>query len=542
MFDRRHRDQTLAALGEPFDLVVVGGGINGCGILYAASLRGLRALLVERDDLAAGTSSRSSKLVHGGLRYLRQLQLRTTRLSCRERDRHLRLDPDLVESLPFLYPARKSDRVKGWQVGLGLTLYDAMTAGARHRRLAPEEIAALAPDLDLGGLDRALAYHDARVDDARLTFAVAASAAAAGGRVLTRAEVVEGLSGSDGTLRRLRVRDLESGAVHEVAGAVLVNAAGVAVDEIRHRCGLTGRRLRPSRGSHLLLAAGRLPLASAVSFPAADGRPVFLVPHPEGVLVGTTDVFHDGALDDPRPSRDELDYLFSAVVTRFPAARLTWADVTGTFAGLRPILDHGARTPSEASRDEGIWEENGLLSVAGGKLTTWRVTAEEAVAAAVARLPAERAAAVGPPASEGAPLVGRAPCDLATRLLASAGSSLRLSREVATAMARRLRALAPLALDLARNASELAPLDDGSDLCAAEARVHLRHGLVVRLEDLLLRRTRIGTWTPRQATALAPRLAAVACDEMGWTAADFDRELERCERALAGWRPEGALG
>ena len=542
MFDRSHRDHALASLAEPFDLVIVGGGINGCGILYAAALRGLSALLVERDDLAAGTSSRSSKLVHGGLRYLRQLQVRTTRLSCRERDRHLRLDPDLVEPVSFLYPARRDDRVKGWQVGLGLTLYDAMTAGAPHRRLAPTEIAALAPDLALDGLDRALLYRDARVDDARLTFAVAASAAAAGALVLTRCEVMEGVRDPSGVLRRLRLRDLESDATLDVEGRVLVNAAGVAVDEVRHRCGLPGRRLRPSRGSHLLLPPGRLPLDAAVSFPAADGRPVFLVPHPEGVLVGTTDLFHDGALDDPRPSRAELDYLLAAVVARFPAARLGWADVCGTFAGLRPILDHGARTPSEASRDEGIWEEQGLLSVAGGKLTTWRVTAEEAVDAALARLPRERAAATGPAATAGAPLVGRAPRDLAARLLATVAAPARLSHGVAGALARRLRALAPLALDLARNGAELAPLEEGTDLCVAEARVHFRHGMVLRLEDLLLRRTRLGTWSPRAALAIAPRLAALAREEMGWGGARFDREHERLESALAGWRPEGACG
>jgi glycerol-3-phosphate dehydrogenase len=180
--------------------------------------------------------------------------------------------------------------------------------------------------------------------------------------------------------------------------------------------------------------------------------------------------------------------------------------------------------------------------VAGGKLTTWRVTAEEAVDAALARLPRERAAATGPAATAGAPLVGRAPRDLAARLLATVAAPARLSHGVAGALARRLRALAPLALDLARNGAELAPLEEGTDLCVAEARVHFRHGMVLRLEDLLLRRTRLGTWSPRAALAIAPRLAALAREEMGWGGARFDREHERLESALAGWRPEGACG
>ena len=536
MFDRHWRERALAALGGGFDLVVVGGGINGCGILYDAALRGLAVLLVERGDLASGTSSRSSKLVHGGLRYLRQLDLRTTRLSCRERDRHLRLDPDLVEPLPFIYPARRGEALKGWQLDLALGLYDRLTAGPeRHRRIGAEEALALAPGLDLGALDRVLAYRDARVDDARLVFAVAASAAAAGALVLTRVEVERGHADAGGRLRRLVLRDLESGRAHEVEARVVVNAAGVAVDEIRHRCGLEGRRLRPSRGSHLLLPAGRLALASAVSFPAADGRPVFVVPHPEGILVGTTDLFHDGPLDDPRPSRAEVDYLFAAVRDRFPAARLAASDVAGTFAGLRPILDHGAKSPSEARRDEGIWEESGLLSVAGGKLTTWRVTAEEVVDAVVARLPEERAARLAPCLTAGAPLAGRCPLDLAARLAEGRG----LDPAVAAALARRLRALAWLALDLARGPAELAPLAPGADLTVAEARVHLRHGAVARLEDLLLRRTRIGMWSPALALELAPLLRPVFGDELGWSSARFDAELDGLEAALAGWRPEG---
>jgi len=258
------------------------------------------------------------------------------------------------------------------------------------------------------------------------------------------------------------------------------------------------------------------------------------VPHPEGVLIGTTDLFHDGQLTDPRASRAECAYLLAAVQTQFPTAHIAARDVVATFAGLRPILDHGAKTPSEASRDEGIWEEDGLLSVAGGKLTTWRITAKEAVDAALKRLPAERIAQAQPCATAGAPLVGRAPVDLATRLAATEG----VAPAVAGALARRLRALSGLALDLARDPRELAPLADGTDLSLAEVRVHLRYGAVVHLDDLLVRRTRLGLWTPERAAELAPLLRGVCRDELGWSDTRFARELEATDTALAGFRPE----
>lgn len=534
MFDPFWRRQALASLGQPFDLVVVGGGINGCGIAFDAAQRGLSVLVIEQADLASGTSSRSSKLIHGGLRYLRQLQLRTTRVSCRERDRQLALHPDLVVEQRFVYPVQIGDPVRGWQLELGLTLYDRLTAGVvRHRRVAEDELAERAPELARDGLDRTLIFRDARVDDARLTYAVAATAYAHGALFMTSARVEEGRPDAGGILRRLVIRDLEDGRTHEVEGRVLVSAAGVATDELRERCGLPGRRLRPSRGSHLVLRPDRLQLTAAVALPAADGRPIFVVPHPEGVLVGTTDLFHDGGLVDPRPTRAEADYLLSAVQRRFPAAHLTTQDVVGAFAGLRPILDEGAKTPSAASRDERIWVERGLLCAAGGKLTTWRVTAEESVDRALAMLPAGSRERAAPCATAGATLVGRAPRDLASRLEARGVEPL-----VALGLARRLRAAASLACELARSPHELAPVVPGVDLCLAEARAQLRFGAVLHLEDLLLRRTRLGMWQPEVAAEIAPRFETVAAEELGWDGARWDRELARLDRALEGWRSD----
>lgn len=536
MFDPTFRARALAALDEPFDLVVIGGGITGCGVLLDAAQRGLRALLVEKADLASGTSSRSSKLIHGGLRYLKQMQLRITRLACRERDRLLALSPHLVHPVPFLYPAYEGDRTPGWQVDLGLWMYDRLTQRPdRHTEVEAVEAQRLAPGLSIDGLDRALLYGDALADDARLTVAVAATAAAYGGLLLPRAEAIDAGRDRGGRLTSVVVRDLLSGDAHRVEASVVLNATGHWTDAVRERFGLAGRRLRPSRGVHLVLPVALLPIEVALTVASPDdGRPVFFIPHPEGVLVGTTDLFHDGSLDDPRPTRAEVEYLLRVVMATFPGRVSGLAQVRGAFAGLRPILESHAETPSEASRDEEIWEEDGLLNVAGGKLTTYRSTAEEVVDEVVKRLPAERARRAAEPATAGTPLAGLAPPDLAARLVARG-----VEGQVAAAMARRLGSLAWTAVSLARTPDDLRPLVDGIDLTPAEVRVQLRHGAVLRLEDLLVRRVRLAMWDPAAARAVAPRLEPLFASELGWAGPRWEAEEEAFAGSLQGWTVEG---
>jgi glycerol-3-phosphate dehydrogenase len=536
MFDPTFRRRALAGLAQPFDLVIVGGGITGCGVLLDATQRGLRALLVEKGDLASGTSSRSSKLIHGGLRYLKQMQLRITRLACRERDRLLQLSPHLVQPVSFLYPAYEGDRTPGWQVDLGLWMYDRLTQRPdRHRDVEPGEAQRLAPGLELEGLDRALLYGDALTDDARLTIAVAATAAAYGGLVLPRAEAIDARRDIAGKVDGIVVRDLLSGEAHRVEAAVVLNATGHWTDAVRERFGLAGRRLRPSRGVHVVLPASLLPIEVALTVASPDdGRPVFFIPHPEGVLVGTTDLFHDGPLDDPRPTRAEVDYLLRVAMAAFPGRVTGAAQLRGAFAGLRPILQSHAETPSEASRDEEVWEEEGLLNVAGGKLTTYRSTAEEVVDEVVKRLPPERARRVGECATAGTPLAGLAAVDLPDRLRERG-----VEPAVAAAMSRRLGSLAWTAVSLARTPDELQPLVDGVDLTAAEVRAHLRHGAVLRLEDLLVRRARLAMWDPAAARAVAPKLAGAFQSELGWAGPRWEAEEEAFASALAAWTLEG---
>ena len=535
MFHPHWREQTLASLDEPFDLVVLGGGITGCGIALDASQRGLRVLLVERDDVASGTSSRSSKLIHGGLRYLKQMQLRVTRTSCRERDRHLALDPHLVQPLRFVYPAYRGDKTPGWQVQLGLRIYDRLTDWPdKHGQLSADGVAELAPELPRDNLDRALTYVDGRADDARLTLAVTTTALAHGARILTRAQPVDGIHDRRRRLRGLVLRDLLDGSTHRVESHLVVNATGTWVDRVRHLLGREGTTLRPSRGSHLLFPRATLPLDAAITIPSPDDRrPVFFVPHPEGVLAGTTDHFHDGELDDPRPSPVEIGYLLRATRAAFPGRPIGHRDVSGCFAGLRPVLDNRADDPSAASREEAIWHEAGLLSVAGGKLTTWRAMAEEVVDTALDHLPPERARRAAPCATVGTPLAGGAPRDLASRLEAAHD----LEPRVASALARRLGSLAWTACALARDSSELRPMAEDVDLSAAEIKTHLHFGGVVHLSDLVLRRWRLGMWDPSRALEVVPKMRRLVRRVTTWHTQRWEDEVERCSREVANWAP-----
>lgn len=534
MFPPGWRERAWQRLAEGLDVLVIGGGITGAGVLHDAALRGLRAGLVERGDFASGTSSRSSKLVHGGLRYLKRMQLRITRTACRERDLLARLNPHLVWPLRFLYPSFQSDPTPGWQVSLGLTMYDHLTPlRHRHERIAASEALSLVPQLRPDGLEFGLLYDDAAGDDARLVLAVMSAAVLAGGTALSYAEVVDLLRREDGRVTGVVVRDGLTGTTQRLRAHVVVNATGVWCDEVRRLLGEVPGRLRPSRGSHLLFPRYRLPLDAAVTaLSPDDGRPVFAIPHPEGTLVGTTDLFHEGELAAPRPSAEEVQYLMRFAAALFPGAALTLADVTGAFAGVRPILDSHADDPSEASREEAVWEEDGLVSTAGGKLTTFRATAEEVVGAVVERLPEERAAAALPCATSAIALPHRADPLAVRRLLVETGAP----PEVAAGMARRLGAQA-LPCALAADRWQLRPLAEGVDLCEAEAEWHLRFGGVVHLEDLLLRRVRLGMWQPGRCPELAPRLRRVVRRTLDWRLPRWHEELERLAVAVANWSP-----
>ena len=537
MFLSGWREQAWRRLHEPLDLLVVGGGITGAGILHDAALRGLAVALVERGDFGSGTSSRSSKLIHGGLRYLKRMQLGITRTACRERDLLAINSPHLVATMRFLYPSYEEDATPGWQVDLGLSMYDHLTpARHHHERVDAAAAATLVPALARPGLEFGLLYDDAVADDARLVLAVVSAGVLAGGVALSYAPLEEFSRDRQGRVCGGVVRDLENGATVRVNARVVVNATGVWCDQIRGVAGETKPRLRPSRGSHLLFPRERLPLDLAVTaLSPDDGRPVFAVPHPEGTLVGTTDLFHHGPLNDPRPDADEVAYLLRFAQHLFPARRVGRHDISGAFSGVRPVLSSHAEHPSEASREEAVWEERGLVSTAGGKLTTFRATAEKVMATVIRALPEERRDALLPARSAAVALPWRADPPAVMAALTKLG----IDRKVGGGLVRRLGALA-LPATVGATSDALCPLDEGLDLCAAELAFHMRCGGVLHLEDLLLRRVRLGMWQPRRCLELAPRLRPLLRRAAGWSVARWNAELERLDHAVANWLPPEA--
>ena len=490
-----------AEAGGRWDLIVIGGGITGAGLLREAGALGYRTLLLEQGDFAFGASSRSGKLVHGGLRYLKQGQFGVTWHSVRERERLCRDEPDLVTRHDVLLPVCRGDPSGRAALALGLSLYDllgraegrgrlvsgepvpATASGFQtHRYLGKDELSALLPQLRREGLVGGFRYGDAQTDDAALVLRVLRQGLAMGGAApglepasvaLNYAPVVR-LSG-----KGVAIRDELTGRTADVRARVVVNATGPWADGVRAKSRRPlFPRLRPLRGSHLIFAADRFPLVRAVNlWHPSDSRPLYAFPWQGVTLVGTTDLDHDRPLsEEARISPRETDYLLSALRAYFPALDLAERDLISTFAGVRPVIGTGKKDPWRESREHVVWNEDGLITVAGGKLTTFRLLARDALR--VAR-----------------PALGEPSC---------AGSPSR------TGPATAIDPTGP-----ANRAS--AETDETQRLCYA---VH-------HLDDLLLRRTRLGLLQPAGGERLLPQIRAGFQAALGWDDRRWDEEERR---------------
>ncbi|MDH1261572.1 glycerol-3-phosphate dehydrogenase/oxidase [Pseudomonas sp. GD03944] len=501
------RDQALPELAaRDWDLIVVGGGISGAGILREAARRGWRCLLLEQRDFAWGTSSRSSKMVHGGLRYIAKGQLKLTRDSVRERQRLLQEAPGLVDPLSFVM-AHYQGGFPGPKVFGGLlAVYDALAGKRNHLYYPLMQLRFLAPGLKEDGLLGGTRFFDAVTDDARLVQRVLGEARADGGEALNGVRVVELLREGEQVVG-LVGEDRESGQRHTFRCRAVAQATGAWADSLRRHGGL--EHIRPLRGSHLLLPAWRLPVAHAFSFMhGADKRPVFVFPWEGATVVGTTDLDHRDPLDlDARINQDELDYLLEACRQQFPGAAITAADVLSTWAGVRPVVSDGAggRTPSDEKREHALWVEPGCVTLAGGKLTTFRLLALEVLRAC--------AAFVGRPVSD----QGSAVFKVATAP-AMPGLSPARQRRLAGRHGRELPGLLAL---MAEVGSE--PVA-GTDTLWAELAWAAQNELVLHLDDLLLRRTRIGLLLAGGAVAELPRVRSLCQLRLGWSDARWDQE------------------
>jgi glycerol-3-phosphate dehydrogenase len=491
-------------LERDWDMVVIGGGITGAGVFRRASALGYRVLLVEQQDFAWGTSSRSGKLVHGGLRYVAQGQLRTSYHSVRERERLLAELPGLVRLMDFALPLPWGGLPARLAIKLLFLLWDAMAGRTNHRYLSKDALQALVPGLNTRGR-AGFVYGDGSTDDARLVLRIIQQGADLGGvaRNYTRVRGFE--RGADGHIHGVHLEDAESGATTEVSTQVVVNATGAWVDELRHTLG-HAPIIRRLRGSHLFFAQDRLPLPCAVTFPSAkDGRTLYAVPWEGVTLVGCTDLDHHGDLvREPYMTTWEGEYILEAARRAFPGQGLGPDDVISTQAGVRPVVSRGLANPSKEPRDAKILSDANLISVSGGKLTTFDFMARRTMRRAAAWLPRPPRAAAPPPA---APQV-----DLPERILGRFG--------------RRAPEL------LAEAAETLEPIG-GTAFTFAEARWSAAHEQVVHLDDLLLRRTRLGLILPRGGEAELERLRQEVAPLLGWSQERWAQEVLRYQ---ALWR------
>jgi glycerol-3-phosphate dehydrogenase len=506
MWTRGWRDDVWSRLGEPFDLVVVGGGITGAGILAEATRLGLRALLLEAQDFSSGTSSRSSKLVHGGLRYLKQAQFRLTIESVRERDLLVREGGGLVSPLGFYLTSFRGDRTAPWVFGLGLFLYDVFARRWDHEKLSAAQVLDKVPAFQGAPLLQAYHYFDAQTDDARLVLRVVREAVRRGALALNYARAEALLREASGRVAGVAVRDLVADRTVEVCSLAVVNATGAWADGLRTQLGAT-RRLRLIRGSHLVFPRARLPIPEAITLVhPRDNRAVFAIPWEGVTLIGTTDVDHRDAMEvEPAISPEEADYLLALARHAFPSLDLGRGDVLATFAGVRPVIDTGAKNPTKESREHALWDEQGLLTVTGGKLTTFRLMAHQALRALRGTL------RCGSPAR--GPLLDAASMD---------GDALaRLDLSTRARLVGRYGHDAP-AVASAGGAERVGE----STALWNEVRFAARAEGVVHLEDLLLRRVRLGLLLPHGGAEWLGRIRAAVQAELGWDDARWEAEAE----------------
>jgi glycerol-3-phosphate dehydrogenase len=521
------RDELLAksrnGQNNQWDVIVIGGGITGAGVLREAVRLGYRTLLVEQRDFSWGTSSRSSKMIHGGLRYLGSGDLKLTRHSLTERERLVDEAPGLVDRTDFYFGLRKGVFPGRWPFSILLWVYDRIAGvksfGYRNAQQSREVFEGLGGE-DLTG---ACYYTDGITDDSRLVMRVLQESIAAGGSAINYTRVRE-LLVEDGEVQGVVIEDIESspreGSAITLKAPVVINATGAWADKLRNQVN-PEKRVRPLRGSHLVISSQRLPVSDVYSFfHPEDKRSVFVFPWEGATAIGTTDLDHSTDMDvEASITKQEVDYLLQGVNKQFPDKHISRSDVISTWSGVRPVIgSEKSRDPSKERRDHAVWSDKGLITVSGGKLTTFRLIALDALAAASSRLPEP---VVGTsdqifqtPAATPEQLT---PEDLSwgQRLLGRYGSA-----------AEQLLALA--------SQGDCAQIGD-TKFCLAECRWAIQHEAVIHLDDLMLRRTRLGLLLERGGEQLFDQLQLMFSELRGWDAQRWQREVERYRNIWASY-------
>ncbi len=511
---------------RPLDILVIGGGVTGVGCALDAATRGLRVGLVEQRDLASGTSSRSSKLMHGGLRYLEEKDFALVYEALQERGLHTnRIAPHMVRPVSFLIPL--TGRV--WQrlyYGAGVLLYDLM-AFARgkkfpvHRHLSRRKALELAPGLKRSSLIGGILYHDAQIDDARHTVAVARTAARHGAHIATSTRVIDLLK-DNGRIVGARVLDVESETEHDIRAKRVINATGVWIDDIQDMAGPSGLSVRAAKGVHIVVPRSAIDSETGVVLRTPTSV-LFIIPWGEYWLLGTTDTKWDLDRAHPAASSADIEYLLeqaNAALDR-PLRR---DHVVGVYAGLRPLISGEADETARLSREHAVAQPvPGLISIAGGKYTTYRVMAADAIDMAVEGLGRQ----IGASVTDRVELIGADEWDT----VKDSGPELAARHGLPEAVVKRLLwrhgSGSAAVLALADDQPELLEVLPGAGYIAAEAIYAVRHEGALHLEDVLARRMRISIETIDRGIEIADRVAALIGPELGWSDTDLAGEVER---------------
>ncbi|MEX1051251.1 MAG: glycerol-3-phosphate dehydrogenase [Gemmatimonadales bacterium] len=526
-FNAESRAADLATMGRtPLDLLVIGGGITGAGVARDAAMRGLTVALVDKGDFAAGTSSVSSRLIHGGLRYLELYDFRLVFEASRERRILLRIAPHLVWPRSFLFPVFRGARVPAWKLRAGLWLYDALSLFrnvSRHQWLGKRALLRAEPQLRSGDLKGGARYWDAQCDDARLTLANARDARRHGAFVANYARVDQ-LEKAEGRVRGARITDLLSGTSYALHAHVVVNATGPWSDLTRTD---GADYLRPTKGVHVMVPGHRLGNTEAITLTSpVDGRVMFVLPWGEYSYIGTTDTDWPEQPDLITVTKEDVVYLLRSANAVFPNARLSEEDILSKWTGLRPLLrDNTDDPPGKISREHRIIVDNGQVSVMGGKLTTYRSMAADVVdhaaqelARIVGRQPPKRAR------TDRVPLPGGETAEwepFRREALAEGIPPMTVERWL-----RLYGTEIPALVKTARGQADLmAPIVAGHPALMAEVVHACRREMAMRLRDILVRRTHVHYEVRDNARAEAARVADVAGDILGWDAARRDAEL-----------------
>ncbi len=510
-----NRDRLLKHLADntdhQWDIVIAGGGITGAGIAREAARRGLKVLLVDRQDFAWGTSSRSSKMVHGGLRYIASGDIKTTMHSVSERERLMKEAPGLVDQMGYLMAHYKGGFPGPFVFNALLRIYDFF-AGKRYRKFHKrhdfENLSPLINEHDLLGGTQ---FADAVTDDSRLVIRVLREAQKDGATAINYVGA-DSLIKEKGRVIGAQLKDAETGQLMSVNAKVVINATGAWGDELRGEV-TSERHIRPARGSHIVVPGWRLPVAQAyTAMHPDDKRPIFIFPWEGRTVIGTTDLDNgDIGNQEVAMTRDELEYLMAAARFQFPKADLTEQDIISSWAGVRPLVSSGALNPSKEKRDHSIWNDNGLVTVSGGKLTTFRLIALDVLQAAEAYLPGVD--------------------------FSDSGADMFTQHEPATALLKELpdylqkRIQGHYGMDSDRLLEQSCPdeLDviPGARALWAELRWSAGHEAIVHLDDLLLRRTRLGLLLDNGGLIFEDKIKAICSEALGWSEQKWQQEVAR---------------